>query len=137
MGFALVALYCVGCNKGAATYPAGGTVTLTDGTPLAGGSVTFRSLDVEGNPSAKGEIQPDGSFKLTTLEPGDGAVLGKHQVIVNPPVVNPPREGWPTPPAGPRIDARFSSYQDSGLEFTVTDDEAQNQFKIEVTPAQR
>jgi hypothetical protein len=135
---AFFAFCSMGCDSGGMqTYPAGGTVSFTDGTPLSAGNVSFRALDVKGNPSAKGEIQPDGSFKLSTVETEDGAVLGKHQAIVSAPAPRPPRGGgWAAPPVGPKIDARFSSYDTSGLEFTVTDDAGENQFKIEVTPPQ-
>jgi len=56
-----------------------GTV-LIDGAPLTKGTVQF--YPDEGQP-ARGEIQPDGSFELTTFKTkGDGAVLGEHTVTV-------------------------------------------------------
>jgi hypothetical protein len=59
-----------------------GMVTL-DGKPYTqGGSVIFQ-------PEAQckmatGRIQSDGSYEMTTYSPGDGAAVGRHQVIVIP-----------------------------------------------------
>ncbi len=36
----------------------------------------------EAGRSAQADIQADGTFRLTTFERGDGAVLGKHRVTV-------------------------------------------------------
>jgi hypothetical protein len=108
-----------------------------DGTPLSGGTVSFRAVDYKKGASATGEIQANGSFSLGTFEPGDGAVLGKHQAIVNAPTARPPHGGgWAPPPAVPKIDDHFSSYETSGLEFTVTEDAAKNNFDIKVTAPQ-
>ena len=32
---------------------------------------------------ASGELQPDGTFTLTTFSTGDGAVVGKHRVAID------------------------------------------------------
>ncbi len=58
--------------------PVEGTV-LYNGKPLTSGVVTF--LPATG-PVATGEIQSDGTFRLSTYGDGDGAVLGKHQVSI-------------------------------------------------------
>jgi hypothetical protein len=36
-----------------------------------------------GGRPATGTIEPDGSFQLTTFEPGDGVVIGTHTVTVH------------------------------------------------------
>jgi hypothetical protein len=74
-----VAIFCVGCSRGPATAKVSGTVTL-DGKPLAFGSVMFQG--VAGGQPAAGNIQPDGTFELTTFNPGDGALVGSHRVRV-------------------------------------------------------
>lgn len=51
-----------------------------DGTPLKRGSIKF--VPEHGRPSF-GEIDPDGRFKLTCYEGGDGALPGKHRVQVD------------------------------------------------------
>ena len=132
-GFAIVvaAFMVTGCNGGKTpTYAAGGKVTFSDSTPLTNGFVIFRSLDDDQHPSARASIQADGSFELSTFASGDGAVAGKHQVLVT----TPPPGGRPgfESPAGPGVDMKFSSYETSGLEFTVSDDPSQNRFEIVV-----
>jgi len=72
-------LVLAGCGpRGAATAIVRGKVTYK-GKPVPNGTVNF--IPTKG-PSATGEIQPDGSYTLTTYKSGDGAVLGKHKVIV-------------------------------------------------------
>lgn len=86
-----VVLFLTGCGSG---HPergiVQGTVTL-DGKPLTKGSVTF--WPTVGR-SALGEIQPDGSYTLTTFEPGDGAIVGSHKVTIE---VSEPGTAAPAP----------------------------------------
>ena len=71
-----------GCSRGAAgpkTVPASGKV-LYNGQPVAGAKVAFLG---DGNSlPALGITDKNGEFELTTREPGDGAVPGKHVVTV-------------------------------------------------------
>jgi hypothetical protein len=119
-----------GCGSKTPTYPAGGKVTFADGSPLTSGFVIFRSLDDPQHPSARGSLQASGEFELSTFADGDGAVLGKHQVLIS----TPPAGGRPGvgPPPGPQVDARFSGYETSGLEFTVGKNASENRFDIVV-----
>ena len=106
--------------------------------PLAGGTVSFRSSDNSTHLTARGEINDNGEFTLTTFEPGDGAVTGRHQAIVTPPIQRAPRGGgWEAPPTMPKINRRFSSFDTSGLEFDVSDNVASNRFDIVVTKPDR
>jgi hypothetical protein len=78
----LVAVCCllvIGCGPG---HPETATVT---------GKVTFRGETVPAGKimfypqtgrAAVGTIEADGTYVLTTFNPGDGAVLGKHQVTI-------------------------------------------------------
>jgi hypothetical protein len=130
---ALLLMLFAGCGRGGTpTYPAGGTVKYEDGSPLFAGSVSFRSLDSTDGPSARGDVQADGSFELTTFSPGDGAVLGRHQAVVVLPTQG-GRPGFKLPTLPPPIAPRFSSFETSGLEFTVTENPDQNHFAIVVT----
>lgn len=125
-----------GCGSdGLPKYAAKGTVKFADGSPLSGAMVQFRpisqSLRKDGN--ARGNTGPDGSFQLSTLKPGDGAIATDFQVAINPPL-----------PAGdmdeimksggrrPVISPRFEDFETSGLEFTVSEDESSNNFEIVV-----
>lgn len=62
-----------------------------DGTPLTSGVVIFTPIEVESAENlteqdfakgARGEIQPDGTYKLSTYSEDDGAVVGVHEVRV-------------------------------------------------------
>ena len=66
--------------KHPATYPVKGVVLFEDGTPVTSGTVEFLSKSQSIN--ARGEIQPDGKFTLTTFRPNDGAVAGEHDVVI-------------------------------------------------------
>jgi hypothetical protein len=135
---AAAAVFVAGCGGGKQpTYPAGGKVVFSDGTPLPGGWVSFRALDADKKVSARGPIQSDGTFELTTYKPGDGAVEGQHQALVVP-VIRVDRgdlaAGAKPPPSPPPIDKKFSNFETSGLEFMVTNDPRKNEFDIVVTP---
>jgi len=73
-----VAAVLSGCNRGPMLVPVSGTV-LYNGKPLEFGSVMFQPRS--GQP-AVGEIQPDGTFRLSTFALDDGAVVGIHKVRI-------------------------------------------------------
>lgn len=79
---AVVALLCVaGC--GTPEIPiakVSGRVTI-DGKPATEGIVYF--VPTRG-PSAAGAIQSDGSYRLSTRNANDGAVVGRHRVYLGP-----------------------------------------------------
>jgi hypothetical protein len=128
----LLATALAGCQHGEyPTYRAGGTVAFSDGAPVTSGSVEFRSVNTPRPVVAKGEIQPDGTFALSTFFPDDGAVEGKHQAVVVPRVPGSPP---PTPPPRSKvIDPRFLRYETTPLRFTVGRDASGNRFRIVVT----
>lgn len=110
-----------------------GTVHLPDGTPLAGAWVSFRPNTGESRVAARGQVQPNGEFVLSTFTPEDGAIVGGHQAIVTMPLGG-DREGTVS---GPSIDQRYANYDTSGLTFTVSTNHAQNQFDIVVELSSR
>jgi hypothetical protein len=69
--------------------PVSGRVTV-EGQPLTGQFMVIFSpiaqgaKDRAGRPAA-GPVEADGRYSLSTYEPGDGAVVGKHRVVVLPP----------------------------------------------------
>ena len=115
----------VGCGPG--TYPVEGQVVFTDGKAareLSGGAVEFRSLEVQPAVSARGLIRDDGSFSVTTHKPGDGAVAGRHRVLITPPIVLATKSDVPAagPAGGPLkqlVDPRVTAFETSGLEVVV------------------
>src|SRR5688572_15793638 len=77
-------LACSVAGCGTPYYPVSGTITLNDGSPLTRGLVIFERVD-DGPPvTARGEIQADGRFSLSTDEPGDGVPAGRYKAVINP-----------------------------------------------------
>ena len=91
-------------------YPVSGRITQADGTPLADLTVMFRS--VEHDLRARGRTLEDGSFRLSTYQRHDGAVAGKHQVMILPHFR---ADGSPAIPLHPR----YQQFRTSGVEFDV------------------
>jgi hypothetical protein len=83
IGFLAVAL--AGCQGSEAlgTYEVKGRVLLANGKPLKAGRVTFVAADGS-RPPASGEIGSDGQFRLSTRDPGDGAIPGLYKVRIEP-----------------------------------------------------
>lgn len=122
----------VGCEPGRkATYPVSGKVVFADGSPLiTGGIVLFESIAAEGQSViARGVVQDDGTFRLSTFEEGDGARAGKYRILVRA-----KRDATDYRERGiiprPVIDSRYENYETSGLQFTV--EENNNEFKVVV-----
>ncbi|UUO06393.1 hypothetical protein M4951_23985 [Blastopirellula sp. J2-11] len=79
----LAAATSLGCsgNSGPQSFPVQGKVTY-EGKPLSRGTIIFNPVN-EALPASRGEIQADGTYKLSLAQKGDGAVPGEHRVIVN------------------------------------------------------
>jgi hypothetical protein len=87
------ALAAAGCSRSnewtkarPPTHVAGGVVTYR-GEPVANGLVVFLTNPAYekwtyGEVAAFGETDSQGHFKLRTFRPGDGAVAGRHKVLV-------------------------------------------------------
>jgi hypothetical protein len=94
LAFLACSFFVVGCNRGPAMVPLTGKV-IYNGKPLEFGTVAFQP---PGGQPARGDIQPDGTFTLSTYRLNDGVVLGKHKVRVacyesqRPGTVKPPGE---------------------------------------------
>jgi len=110
-GLALALLACLlGCGGGK-TAPVNGRVKLKDGSDvgvLAGYSLTFEAEG--GKTSAVGDINPDGTFKLSTFGANDGAVPGTYRVAINQPSPDPDK-----PPTKSKLPAKYASLETSGL----------------------
>lgn len=127
MPVAIVLACAAGC--GSSLHPVQGKVTLEDGTPITKGMVVFESTEGS-KTTARGDIQADGSYKLSTNKPGDGAPAGKYRVLVSAPVDLSQIDRGGTPPPG-AFDKRFSDFNTSGLEFEVKS--GANDIPIKVT----
>ncbi len=94
----LIALHFVaGCGgaSGLKTAPVKGTVTFA-GQPLSDVGVTF--LPEGKGPSASGNTNSKGEFTLRTTNPGDGAVIGTHRVVIGAAEEGPRKKGAPAIP---------------------------------------
>ena len=80
-GIAACIVLCVasGCGRRVTLVPVSGVVEV-DGKPLAAGAITVAPADGR---AAGGVIDAGGRFTLTTFEPGDGVMPGRHKVVVN------------------------------------------------------
>ena len=125
---ALLLLGAAGC--GSRLQKVRGKVTYPDGRPVTEGMVVFETRDDKEPITARGEIQPDGSYQLSTFKPGDGARLGKHRVLVAP-KFDPNAVDGPAKP--PPFDPRYADFKTSGLEYEVT--AGPNDYPIRVSPA--
>lgn len=90
---AVLILSLSGCGgPGYDIAPVEGRITC-EGEPVAGGSITFRPIAVEGakdgglSKPASGEVGEDGAFTMTTIDDGDGAAVGRHEVRFTPHMV--------------------------------------------------
>jgi hypothetical protein len=110
----LVAL--AGCGDGnPKTYPIPGRLVYQGGAPVPGATIVFQTT-VEGKViPARGMVQQDGRFELTTFKEGDGVVAGEHKVAV----VSLPSPDGPKP-VHPIIPPQYGDFDSSGLKSTVT-----------------
>lgn len=118
-----------GCSSSPVpVYPVTGQVMLADGTPVQTGTIEFTSAD--GVYTARGSIERDGRFSLTTFRENDGAVAGEHRAVVVQVVST---EDLPLHDHhhGPTVDPKFGHYRRSGLSFTVQPQP--NEFQVTVT----
>jgi hypothetical protein len=104
-----------GCASGRGPHPVKGQVVWADGQPateLAGGLVAFESVnEIVG---AQAQIQPDATFRMSTYTTNDGAIVGKHRVVVAQ-ALGPNPDNLPPP----LIHSRFQLSETSGLEVEV------------------
>ena len=125
----------LGCGKGyPETAEVFGHVTY-DGKPISIGKDCECEINFwpESGRPARGEFAPDGSYRLTSFESGDGAVPGKYRVTIKAVKVHfpggsaPPTEGAAAVGAAAagrpwrewRVPQRYEGIETSGLTATV------------------
>jgi len=123
-GFSLLAAGW-GCSGSSAlhTIPVHGRVTY-NGQPVTQGTVTFlprgTAADSPCRP-ATGVIQPDGTYRLATLGPDDGAVPGDYQVVVVS-ITSGPSPETPNAPEVWAIPKQYGNPLQTGLQATIPAD---------------
>jgi hypothetical protein len=119
-----IILSFAGCGGG--LQQVHGKVTLPNGKTAANSQVVFEGPIGGKTISARGDVQADGSYQLSTSQPGDGVPVGKYRVQVNPP----PLVDAEAKIAAP-FNPKFSDFNASGLEFEVKP--GKNEFPIQLT----
>ena len=117
VSFVLVGAFLVGlpaCTSGPRTFPVKGTV-MYNGKPVPKGTVLFTPMN--GGSTATGEINEDGTYRLTTYKPGDGACVGEYRVVIM--AMEGPLQGDPPVAPPPIIPDKYSSLALSDLKATV------------------
>jgi len=114
-----------GCAPGYPdTSPVQGTVTL-EGKPLVGAEIRFISAD---GWTALGQVERDGTYRLMTFQPDDGAVPGTYRVVVQSPQVKGPTGDVTLM----TIPERYADPETSGLRATVNAGFNSIDFNLEV-----
>ena len=124
---ACLLLGLTGC--GPRMHPVRGTVTLEDGTPVTRGLVIFERVDGGPPVTARGDIQPDGRYELSTETPGDGVPAGRYRVSINPLDTSDVPDEMKVLP----FDVKYLNQKTSGLDFEVKS--GANEFPIRLAPA--
>lgn len=133
--FGLLVLSFIGCGSNQLpTYPVEGQIVFGDGGAPTFGSVEFYNDQHKVN--ARGKIQKDGSFTLTTFTDGDGAILGKHKVVIAQIVTGPigPRAGGSSTIVhnhGSVVANKYLDYRTSGLSCEVKEGSNPIKFVVE------
>jgi|EndMetStandDraft_3_1072993.scaffolds.fasta_scaffold131365_1 hypothetical protein len=121
------------CSKGPPIYQVKGTVKY-QGKPLTTGIVAFHHTDQK-SPLVKGEIGPDGTFRLATKRPNDGAAPGEYRVTVTSMTPGHGVEGIDKDyrPPQPLIPLKYMRLDESPLKATV-EPRDDNDIQIALTP---
>lgn len=91
------------------------------GKPIPEGTIMFVP---QSGFAAAGTINADGTYRLISGKPGDGAVIGRHKIAVIPPFQ--PQAGYPSFPK------KYQDAETSGLVAEVGKD-GPNTFDFELT----
>jgi hypothetical protein len=120
LAFLLIGVVLTGCQPGPSIVPVSGKVTY-NGNALKFGSVMFQP---NSGPLARGTIQTDGTFRLTTHVDGDGCAVGTSKVRItcfqsqNADVASQAAAGE-VPGGGLLIPKRYTSFGTSGITAEV------------------
>jgi hypothetical protein len=115
----LVAVLGLAAGCGGRMGQVDGKVVWADGGPateLEGSEVVFESAAL--GLSARGTVGPDGTFRLRTEQPDDGAPVGDYRVAVAENQRNANPEGTLLHP--PVLDQKYRDFKTSGLTATVS-----------------
>ena len=118
----LVVLLAAGCGgEKERVIPAEGVVKI-GGKPAANIVVQFMPDTRAGGkgPSSSATTDAEGKFRLTTQDGRDGAVVGRHMVVLVDAEEERPRQGE-APKKAPRLDGKYAAPMSSGLTADVAE----------------
>jgi hypothetical protein len=128
-----------GCNHRLPTYPVAGQFKFEDGSVPKFGEIEF--FNAEHRLNARGKIERDGSFTVGTFTEGDGAVAGKHRIVVMQAVTTPlvarsVAEAQVKHDHGKLIHQQYIDYRTSGLECEIVPGENRIELVLKPNPKQ-
>jgi hypothetical protein len=132
----LIALGCGSGERKEGLAPVTGRITY-DGQLVPAGQIYFYPVD--GKRSSSGTIDADGKYALTSYKSGDGALIGKHRVVIDAtqpvgPLPNPDSpEAFKAAPLKPPeriLPAQYYNQATTPLEAEVEDEENVIDFNI-------
>ncbi|MFO0806329.1 MAG: hypothetical protein U0791_24765 [Gemmataceae bacterium] len=129
-GTAFGLAFVLGCgDSGPKTYPVNGTITLPSGdsSPLAGHNIEA-SLDGEPTVRASGVIEPNGRFKLETLQNGK-VVTGAREGTYKVRLVLSDDDAASRKLARKAVPPRYFQFDTSGLAFQVPSEDVKLEVK--------
>jgi hypothetical protein len=118
------------------TYEVRGLVRYTDGKLLRDGTVEFEVMDRKNPMTATGDIQPDGTFELGTFEMADGAVAGRHRVVVIADQNDASRHERPWLLPTVKLHPKYRAFDTSGLQYEVKPESNHFVIDVEYAPAE-
>jgi hypothetical protein len=129
----LLCALLLGCSGKKPTYSvAGKVVHKKDGSPAGAGAFVMFEAAQDPYERSMGKIEPDGSFKLSTDRPDNGAIQGEHRVSIVPMAAD--GSGMDlTPKLSKTIHPKYFELRTSGLKYTIQPNH-RNEFLIEVDP---
>ena len=120
----LLCLVAAGCSG---NKRLNGTVTFTDGEPAPNGMVNF----LKDNFMSRGEVQPDGSYTLSSERANDGIPPVEYKVYVTGITEMPPSQPGMMVPPIPICDPKFEDPDTSGLTCKIPAPGNRFDFQIE------
>jgi hypothetical protein len=133
------ALTLAGCGGGP-DRPQTAKVTgkvLNNGQPVADAAVVFYPQVEGGARTSSGRTDASGAFTLDCFDKGDGAVLGKHKVTVNPGAEvtesNDPAALKTVEASRGKLPEKFSTAEKTTITVDVVEDESKNVFDLDLS----
>jgi hypothetical protein len=138
----LLATTGCGSSDNVTVYPVKGMVAFNGKPMVGGGSISLIPTGNQPGAAAGGEIKEDGTYELTTYQPGDGSMPGEFRVVITQVVFREPgnsEDGQaptaaapPPVPEADRIPEIFANPMQSPL--TIKVEAKPNEINLDLKP---